>query len=69
MYFHGNRKIKEIAITFDDGPSEETLDILNILKRYNIKATFFIVGKMIKGRENIMEAIKKEGHEFGNHTF
>lgn len=69
MYFHGDRKIKEIAITFDDGPSEETLNVLDVLKKYDIKATFFIVGKMIKGKENIMEAIKKDGHEFGNHTF
>ncbi len=69
MYFHGNRKNKNIAITFDDGPSDETLDVLNMLNRYNIRATFFIVGKMIDGREVIVEEIKKGGHEFGNHTF
>lgn len=69
MYFHGNRNKNNIAITFDDGPSKETLNVLDILKKYNIKATFFIVGNMIKGREDIMEAIKKDDHEFGNHTF
>lgn len=69
MFFHGNRNKKEIAITFDDGPSEETEKILEILRKYNIRATFFIVGKMIKGRENIIEKIKSDGHEFGNHTF
>ncbi|MDE2031111.1 MAG: polysaccharide deacetylase family protein [Patescibacteria group bacterium] len=69
MYFHGDRNKKNIAITFDDGPSEETLNVLAILRKYNIKATFFIVGKMIKNRESIIEAIKKDGHEFGNHTF
>ena len=69
MYFHGDRNKNNIAITFDDGPSEETLSVLDILKKYDVKATFFIVGKMIKGREHIIEAIKKDGHEFGNHTF
>ncbi|MCF7834329.1 MAG: polysaccharide deacetylase family protein [Candidatus Pacebacteria bacterium] len=69
MYFHGDRNKNNIAITFDDGPSEETLNVLAVLKKYNIKATFFVVGKMIKNRESIIQAIKKDGHEFGNHTF
>jgi peptidoglycan/xylan/chitin deacetylase (PgdA/CDA1 family) len=69
IFLHGDRNKNEIAITFDDGPSEETEKILEVLKKYNIKATFFIVGKMIKGRENIIEKIKIDGHEFGNHTY
>ena len=69
IFSHGNKNKKEIAITFDDGPSEETLNVLAILKKHDVKATFFIVGKMIKGRENIIDLAKKEGHEFGNHTF
>ena len=69
MFFHGNRNKKKIAITFDDGPSEETEGILEILRKYNIKATFFIVGGMIKGKEHLIEKAKKEGHEFGNHTY
>jgi len=48
LYFHGNRNKKEIALTFDDGPSKQTLEILNILKKYDVKATFFICGKKIK---------------------
>jgi len=69
IYFHGNRKNKKIAITFDDGPSKETEKVLDLLKKYNTKATFFIWGERIKGREKTIERIKKEGHEFGNHTF
>ena len=69
IYFHGSRKKEKIALTFDDGPSEETKKILDILKKYNIKATFFIWGKRIEGREGIIKRIKKDGHEFGNHTF
>lgn len=69
MYFHGDRNKKEIAITFDDGPAEDTLRVLEVLKKYDIKATFFLVGKMIKDREYIIQQAKNDGHEFGNHTF
>lgn len=69
IYFHGSRRKKKIALTFDDGPSKETEKVLDLLKKYNTKATFFIWGERIKGREKTIERIKKEGHEFGNHTF
>lgn len=69
MFFCGSRKEKKIAITFDDGPSEETEKILDILKKYDARATFFIWGERIKGRESILRRIKKERHEFGNHTY
>lgn len=69
MYFHGNRNKNQIALTLDDGPSESTEEILVILKKYDIKATFFVVGKMVAGREDILERIKNARHEFGNHTY
>ena len=69
FYYHGDREKNEIALTFDDGPSEETLQVLKILKKFNAKATFFIWGQRIKGRERIIRKIIKEGHEIGNHTF
>ena len=68
-YFHGNRDKKEIALTFDDGPSKETEKILDLLKKYHAKATFFIWGKRIKEREKIIERIIKEGHEIANHSY
>ena len=58
IFFHGSRKNKKIAITFDDGPSKETEKVLNLLKKYDAKATFFIWGERIKGREKIIERIK-----------
>jgi len=69
VYFHGSRKEKKIALTFDDGPSKETIKILDILKNCDSKATFFLIGKRIKGREKIIKKIISEKHEIGNHTY
>ena len=61
---------KEIALTFDDGPHpKETAKILGILKKYNAKATFFVVGKHVKWYPDSVIRASKEGHEIGNHTF
>lgn len=66
----GNRKGTRIAITFDDGPHpEHTPAILQILKEFNIKATFFAVGKNIDEHPEIMRRIIAEGHIMGNHTW
>lgn len=60
----------EIAITFDDGPHpKETPKILDILKKYDVKATFFVVGKHIKWYPDSVIRASQEGHEIGNHTF
>ncbi|MGM7723923.1 polysaccharide deacetylase family protein [Metabacillus sp. Hm71] len=60
---------KVVALTFDDGPTNKTDDILKILHEKNIKATFFLTGKEIE--ENFEEAKKifNAGHEIGNHTY
>ncbi|APH20789.1 polysaccharide deacetylase family protein [Clostridium botulinum] len=61
---------KKIAfLTFDDGPSYLTNDILDILKKYRIKATFFVVGNLAKENKNIIERQVREGHSIGNHTY
>ena len=57
-----------IALTFDDGPAEWTEPILETLRREGVRATFFVVGGAIKGRESVL-ARAAEGHEIGNHTF
>jgi len=63
-------ELKEIALTFDDGPHPEfTLKLLEILERNNIKATFFVVGKQIKKYPEFLREIHKRGHEIGNHTY
>ncbi len=69
IYIHGSRKENKIALTFDDGPSDETKGILKLLKKYDAKATFFIWGQRIKGRENTIDKVIKEEHEIGNHSY
>ncbi len=58
-----------IALTFDDGPNHNTSKILNILEKYNIKATFFILGTNIKGNEKIIKRMDNLNMEIGNHMF
>jgi peptidoglycan/xylan/chitin deacetylase (PgdA/CDA1 family) len=62
--------LKEIAISFDDGPATNyTPDILQLLKEADIKATFFCIGNRIAGNENILQQIKADGHIIGNHSY
>lgn len=59
-----------IAITFDDGPHPvHTEKILDILKKYNVKATFFILGSNAEKYPHIVKRTFDEGHELGNHTY
>ncbi|GAA3747379.1 polysaccharide deacetylase family protein [Terriglobus aquaticus] len=59
---------RQIALTFDDGPSEETPALLELLAKYRIRATFFVCGKNVKRLPHIARAIVEAGHELGNHT-
>lgn len=64
-------KTKEnvVAITFDDGPSEFTPEILKLLTAYNVKASFFCIGKQVEKYPEIVKSIYEQGHSLGNHTF
>lgn len=60
----------KVALTFDDGPNAlYTPKLLDGLKKRGVKATFFVIGKSIKGNEKIIKRMAKEGHVIGNHTF
>lgn len=64
-----NRHSKNVFITFDDGPIPEVTPwVLDILDRYNVKATFFLVGDNVRRHPELLEEIKRRGHSFGNHT-
>ncbi|MGN0665903.1 MAG: polysaccharide deacetylase family protein [Huintestinicola sp.] len=60
---------KTAYLTFDDGPSKNTPKILDILDENNIKATFFITGWCIDGKEDILLDIQKRGHTIGVHSY
>lgn len=61
---------KTAFLTFDDGPSSNiTPQILDILHKYNIKATFFIVGRMARNNTEIVKRIFSEGHSIANHSY
>lgn len=60
---------KVVYLTFDDGPiPEETPWVLDILDRYDIKATFFMVGDNVRKYPEVFEEVKRRGHSYGNHT-
>ncbi|MCM3750265.1 polysaccharide deacetylase family protein [Paenibacillus pasadenensis] len=60
---------KTVYLTFDDGPSTHTAEVLDILKKYGIKATFFMVGNHVEDRPELVKKVQKEGHAIGNHSY
>ena len=70
LYHQGAGGEHQIALTFDDGPDPEwTPEILDILKRANVKAAFFLVGANAEHDPDLVKRIVDEGHEIGNHTY
>ena len=64
------RTRKAVALTFDDGPSPKTTPVaLDLLKKYNAKGTFFMVGYAVEGNEDIIKRVIAEGHQIGNHSW
>ena len=60
---------KEIYLTFDDGPHPEvTAFVLDQLKKYNARATFFCIGKNVSANPGLYDLIQSSGHSVGNHT-
>lgn len=69
FYHTGHTQEKVIALTFDDGPGKFTIPILELLKKHNIHATFFMLGDQIEEYPAIARQVLEEGHEIGNHTY
>ncbi len=70
VYYHYQTIAPYLSITFDDGPNRiQTPKVLKILKKYNIKATFFVIGENVEYQKDILRKVYKEGHEIGNHFY
>lgn len=61
---------RKLALTFDDGPNDpHTLRLLDVLAAHNVKATFFLIGRYVAQRPDIVRRIAEAGHAIGNHTY
>jgi peptidoglycan-N-acetylglucosamine deacetylase len=64
------RGTKQLALTYDDGPNDpHTLRLLEGLAKHNVRATFFLIGRYVQQRPDIVREVVKTGHVIGNHTF
>ena len=67
---HGDRRVHDVAITFDDGPDDPfTLEYAHVLDAHGVKGTFFEVGKAIDARPDITRALLADGQLLGNHSY
>jgi len=66
--YHGDRSRNALALTFDDGPSESTPALLELLAEHNVKSTFFMCGANVRRLNSIAREVAAAGHEIGNHT-
>lgn len=65
-----NTTEKKVVLTFDDGPHQpNTTRVLEVLKKHDVKAVFFVIGKNMEGHETVMQQLIAEGHQIGNHSF
>ena len=58
----------EAWLTIDDGPTDDTLAVLDLLERYRVKATFFVKGKLVEKHPELAKAIMERGHTIANHS-
>lgn len=66
--WRGPKARRALALTFDDGPSESTLDLLSLLHTYGVRATFFQLGHHARRLPRAVRRCVEEGHEIGNHS-
>jgi peptidoglycan-N-acetylglucosamine deacetylase len=70
ILYNGNTHLREIALTFDDGPDPDyTPQILDVLQQYGIKATFFCIGRQVEAYPQIVRQAYETGHVIGNHSW
>ena len=70
VIYQGSQSDKVVALTFDDGPNPPyTLQLLDILAKYDVKATFFLIGQNAGNYPEVAKAIVQRGHQIGSHTY
>jgi peptidoglycan/xylan/chitin deacetylase (PgdA/CDA1 family) len=70
VFIHGFKSEKKVALTFDDGPdSDLTPKLLDILKKYNVKVSFFVIGNRVDNAPGVLKRAVEEGHVVLNHSF
>ena len=67
--YRGVRDRRSIALTFDDGPSESTPELLDLLAEYGAPATFFLCGENVRRLPGVARETARRGHEIGNHSY
>jgi len=61
---------KQLALTYDDGPNDpHTLRLLEVLAKHEVRATFFVLGRFVRQRPDVVRELVRAGHSIGNHTF
>src|SRR3989344_2317198 len=70
LYYYSHNNDKKIALTFDDGPTaKETRDIMNVLVKHNVPATFFFIGRNVLANPSVAKEIADNKFDIGNHSF
>lgn len=67
--WRGRADTSSVALTFDDGPSEDTERVLDVLDGYGLRAAFFMVGREVERRPQTARRVADGGHEIGNHSY
>jgi peptidoglycan/xylan/chitin deacetylase (PgdA/CDA1 family) len=67
--WHGRADSGSVALTFDDGPSEDTERVLDALADYGLRAAFFMIGRQVERFPQTARRVAAEGHEIGNHSY
>ncbi|MGB3591854.1 MAG: polysaccharide deacetylase family protein [Nonlabens sp.] len=70
LFWHGDRRLSRVYLTFDDGPTPGVTDfVLEQLTTYDFKATFFCIGDCVARNKALFHKIESDGHKLGNHTY
>jgi peptidoglycan/xylan/chitin deacetylase (PgdA/CDA1 family) len=67
--WRGRRDTRAVALTFDDGPSEDTGRVLDVLDCLSLRATFFMIGRHVERLPRVARNVAERGHEIGNHSY